>query len=341
MKDSDGTLRAMKLSGFVQRLGAIALLLVACGAACAQRASSTSSTYPNKHIRLISPYAAGGGNSLMARLIGEKLTESWGPQVIVDSRPGGNTIIGTSAAARATPDGYTLLLAGSSHVIVPLAMDAPYDPIRDFAAIGTIAKYEQILVVNPSLPAKTLKEFIALAKSRPGQLNYVTFGSGSSSHLAMELLSMTVGIRMQHIPHKGTAPALTDVIGGHADAFLSTPSAAIPHIRSGRLRALAVSGQARSPAVPDVPSFSEAGLPNFEVRSWYGFVAPAGTPKPIIEKISAELARIISTPDMRDKLATQGVEPYVNTPESFGALMKSDMQKWAKVIKAANIKLEN
>jgi tripartite-type tricarboxylate transporter receptor subunit TctC len=325
----------MKVSIALTQLVVATLLLAIAGAAAAQQ------SYPNKHIRLISPYAPGGGNSLMARLIGEKLTESWGRQVIVDSRPGGNTIIGTSAAAKATPDGYTMLLAGSSHVIVPLAIDTPYHPIRDFAAIGTIAKYEQILVVNPSLPAKTLQEFIALAKSRPGQLNYVTFGSGSSSHLAMELLSMTTGIRMQHIPHKGTGPALTDVIGGHADAFLSTPSAAIPHIRSRRLRALAVSGQARSPAVPDVPSFSEAGLPGFEVRSWYGLVAPAATPKPIVEKVSGELARIVSTPDVREKLSTQGVEPYVNSSEGFTALLKSDMAKWAKVIKAANIKLEN
>jgi tripartite-type tricarboxylate transporter receptor subunit TctC len=325
----------MKVSKAFMRTLIAGVLLAFAAAAPAQQ------NYPNKHIRLISPYAPGGGNSLMARLVGEKLTESWGRQVIVDNRPGGNTIIGTAAAAKATPDGYTMLLAGSSHVIVPLAIDTPYHPIRDFAAIGTIAKYEQILVVNPSLPAKTLQEFIALAKSRPGQLNYVTFGSGSSSHLAMELLSMNTGIRMQHIPHKGTGPALTDVIGGHADAFLSTPSAAIPHIRSGRLRALAVSGQARSPAVPDVPSFSEAGMPGFEVRSWYGLVAPGGTPKPIVDKVSAELARIVSSTEMRDKLSTQGVEPYVNSAEAYTALLKSDMAKWAKVIKAANIKLEN
>ena len=321
----------MKVSKAFMRTLIAGVLLAFAAAAPAQQ------NYPNKHIRLISPYAPGGGNSLMARLVGEKLTESWGRQVIVDNRPGGNTIIGTAAAAKATPDGYTMLLAGSSHVIVPLAIDTPYHPIRDFAAIGTIAKYEQILVVNPSLPAKTLQEFIALAKSRPGQLNYVTFGSGSSSHLAMELLSMNTGIRMQHIPHKGTGPALTDVIGGHADAFLSTPSAAIPHIRSGRLRALAVSGQARSPAVPDVPSFSEAGMPGFEVRSWYGLVAPGGTPKPIVDKVSAELARIVSSTEMRDKLSTQGVEPYVNSAEAYTALLKSDMAKWAKVIKAAGI----
>jgi tripartite-type tricarboxylate transporter receptor subunit TctC len=325
----------MKVSSAFVRIFIAGLLLALAATAPAQQ------NYPNKHIRLISPYAPGGGNSLMARLVGEKLTESWGRPVIVDNRPGGNTIIGTAAAAKATPDGYTMLLAGSSHVIVPLAIDTPYHPIRDFAAIGTIAKYEQILVVNPSLPAKTLQEFIALAKSRPGQLNYVTFGSGSSSHLAMELLSMNTGIRMQHIPHKGTGPALTDVIGGHADAFLSTPSAAIPHIRSGRLRALAVSGQARSPAVPDVPSFSEAGMPGFEVRSWYGLVAPAGTPKPIVDKVSAELARIVASAEMRDKLSTQGVEPYVNSADGYTALLKSDMAKWAKVIKAANIKLEN
>jgi len=326
----------MNFSTAIGRLLATGLLLSLAGfAAAAQQ------PYPYKPIRLISPYAAGGGNSIMGRIIGQKLTESWGQQVIVDSRPGGNTIIGTEALVKSTPDGYTMLLVGSSHVIVPLVLDAPYHPLKDFTAIAGAAKYELILVINPSLPAKNLKELIALAKSRPGQLNYVTWGSGSTSHLAMELLSMMTGIRMQHIPYKGTAPALMDVIGGHADLFLSTPSAPIPQVKSGKLRALAVGGDTRMAAVPDVPTFAEAGLPGFEASSWYGLLAPAGTPRPIVEKISAEIGRIVATPDMREKLNAQGVEPFYLNSEQFAALMKADMAKWDKVIKTAHIKLEN
>ncbi|MBI1988525.1 MAG: tripartite tricarboxylate transporter substrate binding protein [Betaproteobacteria bacterium] len=324
-----------KFSCVITRLLTTGLLLALAGPAAAQQ------PYPYRPIRIISPYAAGGGNSIMARLIGQKLTEAWGQQVIVDSRPGGNTIIGTEATVKATPDGYTVLLAGSSHVLVPLVLKTPYGPIKDFTAIAGVAKYELILVTNPSLPANNLKELIALAKSKPGQLNYVTWGSGSVSHLGMELLSMMTGIHMVHIPYKGTAPALMDVIGGHADLFLSTPSAPIPQIKAGKLKAIAVCGESRSPAVPDVPTFAESGLPDFKPRSWYGIVAPAGVPKAIVDKMSAEIGRIIAMPDTREKLNAQGVEPRFLNPEQFAALMKSDIALWEKVIKTANIKLEN
>ncbi len=311
------------------------LLLAVASAAFAQQ------PYPYRPIRIISPYAAGGGNSIMARLLGQKLTEAWGQQVIVDSRPGGNTVIGTEATAKATPDGYTFLLAGSSHVLVPLVIKTPFDAIKDFTAVANFAKYELILVVNPSFPARNLKELIALAKSKPGQLNYVTWGTGSVSHLGMEMLSQMTGIRMVHIPYKGTAPALVDVMGGHADLFLSTPSAPIPQIKAGKLKAIAICGETRSPAVPDVPTFAESGLPDFKPRSWYGLVAPAGTPKAIVNKVSAEIGRMVATPDAREKLEAQGVEPHYLNPDQFAAMMKADMAMWAKVIKTGNIKLEN
>lgn len=324
-----------KISAAVAGLLITGLLLVLAGPATAQQ------PYPYRPIRIISPYAAGGGNSIMARLIGQKLTEAWGQQVIVDSRPGGNTIIGTEATVKATPDGYTVLLAGSSHVLVPLVLKTPYDPIKDFTAVAGFAKYELILVVNPSFPANNLKELLALAKAKPGQLNYVTWGSGSVSHLGMEMLSQMTGIHMVHIPYKGTAPALVDVMGGHADLFLSTPSAPIPQIKAGKLKAIAICGESRSAAVPDVPTFAESGLPDFKPRSWYGIVGPAGMPKAVVDKMSAEIGRIVAMPDTREKLIGQGVEAHFLNAEQFAALMKSDMALWEKVIKTAHIKLEN
>ena len=325
----------MNFSAAVARIFGLGVLMALAGSVAAQQ------PYPNKPIRFIVPYPPGGSTDPIARMTAQKLAEKWGQPVVVENRPGGNTIIGTEATVKATPDGYTVLLAGSSHVLVPLVLKTPYGPIKDFTAIAGVAKYELILVTNPSLPANNLKELIALAKSKPGQLNYVTWGSGSVSHLGMELLSMMTGIHMVHIPYKGTAPALMDVIGGHADLFLSTPSAPIPQIKAGKLKAIAVCGESRSPAVPDVPTFAESGLPDFKPRSWYGIVAPAGVPKAIVDKMSAEIGRIIAMPDTREKLNAQGVEPRFLNPEQFAALMKSDIALWEKVIKTANIKLEN
>src|SRR5690606_4309795 len=238
-------------------------------------AATAQQDYPKRPVRIISPYAPGGGNTIMARLVGDQFTQAWGQQVIVDNRPGGNTIIGTELAARATPDGYTYLLAGSAHVLVPLVFKAPFDPIADFAAVGGVGKYEFILVGSPKLPANDLQQLIALAKAKPEQVTYATFGAGTTTHLSMELLGNLVGARMNHIPFKGTGPALTALLGGHVDVFLSTAAPVVPHLQAGRLKGLAISGEKRSEAVPNVPTFAEAGLPGYEARGWYGVVAPA------------------------------------------------------------------
>ncbi len=277
---------------------------------------------------------------MVARVIGSKLAESWGQQVIVDNRPGGNTIIGTEAVARSAPDGYTLLVGGTSHVTTPSLFTTPFDAVKDFAGITTVSSGELILVINPLVPANNLQELIAYAKSKPGQLNYATYGSGSASHLGTEMLCMMVGIKMQHIPYKGAGPAATDLIGGQVPVFLSTPPPVIPHIKSGRAKGIAISGERRLPALPQVPTFTQAGLPGFDVTNWVGILAPAGTPKTIVDKLSIEISRIVATHEFKEKLDTQGWEPFISTPDQFAALIKTDMAKWAKVIKTANIKVE-
>ena len=297
--------------------------------------------YPTKPIRFISPFAPGGSTSAMARLVGQKLTESWGQQVIVDNRPGGNTIIGTDALAKAAPDGYTIILTTNTHVINPsLIPKLPYDPIKDFAPVGTVYSSEFVLVINASVPAGNLQELIALAKAKPGQLNYATTGAGGSSHLANELLNLLTGIKTQHIPYKGAGPALVDLIGGQVQMFINNPLTVIPHIRSGRLKGLAVTGEARVPALPQVPTFTEAGVSGLDVNPWFCVLAPAGTPKAIIAKLSIEIARIVALPEVQDYLAKQGMNPFSSTPVQLAALMKTDMAKWAKVITATNIKLD-
>ncbi len=316
------------------------LVLAAVTLACASAASGQQ-TYPTRPIRIISPYAPGGGNTIMARLVGQKLTEAWGQQVIVDNRPGGNTIIGTELTARATPDGYTYMLAGSGHALTPLLLKTPYDPIKDFAPVGTVGKQENIMVAGPSVPFNDLQQMIAVAKAKPGQLNYATYGSGTISHLATELFCMLTGIRMQHIPYKGAGPAITELLGGQVQVFLSTPSPVIPHIQAGKLKGLAISGEQRSAAVPNVPTFAEAGVRGFEAKGWYGVVAPAATPRPIVDKVSAEMARFLAAPDVKKLLNGLGVEPLISTPEQFGALIRSDNAKWAKVIQSTQIKLEH
>ena len=326
----------MKTVSAARVLSAVMLLTLAvAGTAAAQQA------YPNKPIRMISPYTPGGIVSTMARLVGQKLTESWGQQVIVDNRPGGNTTIGASALAKSPPDGHTLMTTAMDHVIVANLVSTPYDPIKDFAPVATVASSEYVLVVHPSLPASSLRELIALAKSRPGQLNYATSGSGTGNHIATEFFSMLAGIRMQQIPYKGTGPAMTDLIGGQVEVMLSSPGNVTPHIRSGRLKAIGYASETRSPVLPEVPTFSEGGLSGFEMKTWYGILAPAATPKEIINKLATEIATILSTADIREQLTRQGVAPFLSTPEQFAALMKADMAKFAKVIKTANIKIEN
>jgi tripartite-type tricarboxylate transporter receptor subunit TctC len=318
-------------------LGILTLLLVACP--CIARAQGA---YPTKPIRLITPFAPGGSTTAVGRVIGQKLTDSWGQNVILDNRPGGNMIIGTEALAKAAPDGYTLLLTTNAHVINPsLFAKLPYDPIKDFAPVGNVYSSEFVLVINPTLPANNLQELIALAKAKPGQLNYATTGAGGSGHLANEMFAMLAGIKTQHIPYKGAGPAMVDLIGGQIQMFINNPLTVIGHIRNGRMKGIAVTGAARMPALPQVPTFTEAGLPGMEVKPWFCVLAPAGTPKAIIDKLSTEIARIVASIEVQDFLAKQGMDPFSSTPEQLSALMKSDMARWAKFIKAANIRLDN
>ncbi len=296
--------------------------------------------FPSKPIRIISPYPAGGTTDILSRLVGPKLTEAWGQPVIVDNRPGGNTIIGTEAMVKSPPDGYTLLCILSSHVIVPNLAPTPYDVIKDFAAVATITSAQLVLVIHPSVPAKNLHELIALAKAKPGQLNYGSGGSGTVTHLAGEFFNNQAGIKTQHIPYKGSAQALTDTVGGQMHMYFSPPIVALPHIKSGRLRAIAMTGETRLAALQGVPTAVESGIKGFVINIWYGFLAPAATPGAIVNKLSAEIARVMSLPDLREKLSSQGMDPFISTPEQFAALIKADHAKFARIIKNSHIKLE-
>jgi len=324
----------MKGFNAVMRMVTLGVLMAIAGSAGAQQ------DYPNKPIRLISPYAAGGGTSIAARIISQKLTESWGQQVIVDNRPGANTIIGSEALVKSAPDGYTIMIAAVTHVLVPLMFKTSFDVIKDFAPVATLSRGEFVLVIHPSLPVNNLQELLALAKARPGQLNYASTGAGSPQHLGGELLNILAGVDMRHIPYKGSGPAATDLLGGQVQLFLSPPITVMQYIKSGRLKALAITGEKRKSALPQVPTMAEAGLPGFEVRSWYGIFAPGATPRPIIDKLSAEIGRIVALPDVIEQLVNLGVEPLISTPEQFAAIVKADRDRYAKIVKDAKIKLE-
>ncbi len=318
----------------VVRVVMVGTLMAIAGAVAAQQ------TYPSKPIRIITPYAAGGSTSVLARLVGQKLTENWGQQVLVDSRGGGDTIIGADVAAKSPPDGYTILLIGTTLVInASLYSTLPYDTFKDFAPIATLTINEHFLVVHPSVPANNLQELIALAKSKPGQLNYAS--TGTSTHLSSELFNIVAGTKIQHIPYKGGGQSITDVIAGLVEMTFAVPTNVIGHVKNGRLRGIAVSGKKRLSALPQVPTFTEAGLPRFDISSWYGLLAPAGTPKEVIDKLAAEVARILALPDFKEKLDGQGFAPFVSTSGQFAALMKADSAKFARIIKTANIKMAN
>ena len=302
--------------------------------------ASAQQPYPTKTIRIISPYPPGGTTDILARLVGAKLTESWGQQIIVDNRPGGSTIIGSEVMVKSPPDGYTLLSILTSHVIVPNLAPTPYDVVKDFAAVATIASTQLVLVVHPSVPARNLQQLIALAKGKPGQINYASGGSGTVTHLAGEFFNMQAGIKTQHIPYKGSSQALVDVVGGQVHMYFSPPIVAIAHIKGGRLRAIMLSGDTRLSALPELPTAMESGLKGFVVNIWYGLLAPAATPSAIINKLGSEIAKVLAMPDIREKLLSQGMEPFISTPEQFAALIKADLAKYTRIIKSANIKLE-
>ncbi|MFH1604228.1 MAG: tripartite tricarboxylate transporter substrate binding protein [Pseudomonadota bacterium] len=323
----------MKAFNAVLRMVTVGVLMAIAGSVGAQQA------YPNKPIRFIVPYPPGGSATPLVRFVAQKLTDSWGQTVITDNRGGGNTIIASELLVKSPPDGYTILLAGPTHVVNPSLITTSYDAFRDFAPIATLVSSQIILVINPSVPVNNLQELIALAKSRPGQLNYASASSGGINHLAGELFNMMTGVKTLHIPYKGGAQAVTDLIGGQVQLYFST-AFVLPQVKSGRIKAIAVSGTKRMSALPQVPTFAEAGLPSFSANSWYGVLAPAGTPKQIIDKLAAEFARIQAMSDTKEFLDKQGVEPFISGPEQFAALMKEEMLKWRKVIKAAHIKID-
>lgn len=296
--------------------------------------------YPNKPVRLIVPYPPGGSTTIVARIIGQKLTDAWGQQIVVDNRGGGNTIIGSEAMVKATPDGYTLLHVTSTHTINPSLLKTPYDAVKDFMPITTTIGTELLMVINPQVPVQNLQQLIALAKAKPGELNFASSGSGTSNHLGAELFCIMAGIKMQHIPHKGAGPATTDLMGGQVQMFMNNALPLTPFVKSGRMRAVAVSGSKRLVSLPDVPTFAEAGLPGYDGRSWQGMMAPAKTPKPIIDKVAQEVARIMRIPEVRDNFINMGADPFVIGPQEFAELIKTELARYAKLIKDAKIRLD-
>lgn len=296
-------------------------------------------SYPSKAIRLIVPSMPGANRDLSARLLGQKLTESWGQQVIVDNRPGGNTLVGSEALVRAAADGHTLLLVDISHLINGLVVpNYPYNVFKVFAPVATFNNSPYVLAASPALPVNDLKEFIAYAKARPGLLNYGTSGVASAAHLTAEIMTGVVGIRMQHVAYKGGGQVLNDLAGGQVQMYLATAVTVVPFFMTGRIKAFAVAAAERLAALPKVPTFAEAGVPGFNVKNWNGVVAPVGTPKAIVDKLSLEIARILNLPDVRDKLANLGGEPLIATPAQFHALLQADNARYAKIL--AGITLE-
>ena len=312
----------------------LVMFLAIAGSAIGQPA------YPAKPIHFIVPYPPAGSTDPMARMVAQKLASKWGQPVIVDNRPGGNTIIGTEAVAKAAPDGYTILLVSPIFVASPSLVRPPYDAVKDFAPVATIGKTQIVLVLNAAVPANNLKEFIALAKTKPGQLNFGTTGVGGIVHLSGELFNIMAGTKLQHIPYKGAVPLMADLIGAQVDLSFQTIIATISHIKSGKLKAIAITGDTRSSSLPQVPTYAEAGLPGYGVAGWFGIVAPAGMPRAIVDKISGEVAAILVMPDIVDYMAKQGVEPFISTPEQLAALIKSELAMYADIIKVANVKLD-
>lgn len=296
--------------------------------------------YPAKSIRFIVPFPPGGATDTFARIIGQKMNESWGQQVVVDNRPGAGGNIAAELAAKSPADGYTIISIGMNHAVnVSLYRKIAYDPVKDFAPITQVASVESFLVVHPSLPVKSVKELIALAKARPDQLNYGSGGNGAPGHLAGELFKMLTGIKMVHVPYKGALSMVGLLNGDHAVEFnnLITVGA---HIHSGKVRVLAVGSARRSPLMPELPTMMEAGVPGYEKVQWFGVLAPAGTPQPIISKLNAEMVRALRLPDVTKRLRDLGSEPVAGTPEQFDALIKSEIKKWARVIKEVGIRVD-
>jgi tripartite-type tricarboxylate transporter receptor subunit TctC len=303
---------------------------------------AVAQTYPAKTIRLVVPFPPGGGSDTMGRIVGQKLGERLGQQVVVENRTGAGGSIGADAVAKAAPDGHTLLLGSTSEIAQYPNVNTklPYDPQRDFAPVSLVGNVPMLLVVHPSLPVKGVRDIVALAQKNPGQLTFSSAGNGSTTHLAVELLALITGAKMTHVPYKGSVPAVTDLVAGNVQLGIPTMPAALPFVRSGRLKAIAVSTARRSSAIPEVPTVAESGVRGYDAVLWTGVLAPAGTPQPVIGRLHDELVKIVALGDVRAALAKQGAEATVSTPEEFSAYIRSELAKWAKVVKAADVRLD-
>ena len=315
-------------------IAATGLLLALAAPAFAQ------SDYPNRPVRLIIPFPPGGSNDVVGRMIGTSLSDKLGKQVIIDNRAGAGGVVGTEIAAHAPNDGYTLLVISLAHAVNPWLYKLPYDPIKDFVPIGIMGSGPNVIVVHPSLPVHSIKELIDLAKKQPGELQYASAGVGSFQHLGGELFKLEAGVDILHVPFKGGGPAMIDVVGGHTKVMFSSLVQTTPHIKSGKLRALGVGSKERSKVLPDVPSVAEAGVPSYEAVNWWGIVAPAGTPQPIIDKLHAALTAAQDSPEVEKQFSTEGAVVVKKSPAEFGAFMVSEMKKWEQVVKKGGIKAE-
>jgi tripartite-type tricarboxylate transporter receptor subunit TctC len=317
------------------------MMLAGCALA-ALGMTAAAQTYPSKPIRLIVTFPAGGGADFMGRLIGQKLSESFGQSVIIDNRAGAGGAIGNEAVAKAPADGYSLLLGAAGALVIAHALYAklPFDTVKDFAPIALLGHVQFAVVTHPSIPARSTKELIALARANPGKLNFGSSGNGGAPHLAGELFKSMAKIEMVHVPYKGLAAAITDLIGGQLEVLFADLNLVQPHIQTRRLRGLAVTGDKRSALMPDLPTVAESALPGYQAGTWYGVLAPAGTPREIIVRLNNEINRILGSNDIKERFATQGAERANVTPEQFAAYIRSELDKWAKVVKAANIKVE-
>ncbi len=295
--------------------------------------------YPSKPIRLVVGVPPGGTTDVVARIVGQKLAEQLGQPVVIDNRGGAGGNIGAEAVAKAAPDGYTLFLAviGTMAINPSLYRDMPFDTLRDFAPISQLTSMPQVMLVHPSIPAKSVREFIAYAKSRPGKIDFASGGNGTATHLAGELFKAMSGTDLVHVPYKGNGPAMTDLVSGRVAVMFDQVFTGLPFVRSGKLRALGVTTARRSPAAPDIPTIAESGLPGYDVTTWHGLVAPAGTPREIVNRLHDEVVKALNSPEVRERFAANGIDPVSSTPEEFGAFMKAEIKKWSETVKAAGV----
>jgi tripartite-type tricarboxylate transporter receptor subunit TctC len=319
------------------RLALTALTAIAVSAAALP---AFAQPFPTRAIRVVVPFGPGGGTDNLARIVEPLVSKELGQQVVIENKPGGGSVIGMDQVARAAPDGYTLVMMDSTIAVNPSLKPLPFDTLNDFVPVSLLATAPVILMAHPKVPAKTLAEFVALAKQQPGKLNYASGGNGSSTHLGGELLKLVAGIDIIHVPYKGTGPAMNDLIGGHVDVMFSGISSARPHLDAGTLRALAVTGETRNAATPDVPTFAEAGLPGVTASTYWGLLAPKGTPQDIVERISAAFAKALKDADVAARLAQLGYLPIAGGSSDYAANLRSEIEKWGKVVRAANIKVD-